>query len=299
MVANAGSLVLSGGTYTWTATPTADARVDQTATDTNYGTENRLETVPPSRLADANPDEHGQKSYIRFDLPSSSFLTAANVVAASLKLTAEADANTGYHDMNTKQIRLWALREYYDTWAEDTITYKKGLQSYGSVSGHAPSDKAKYFIYTSADLDPNYPYPVNEPIDPNDPNGPKKGYPTMEIMQGYWVNEAKMNTVRSVTWDLLHTNSADANGAYTNAVITAGDEWDGNDSIANFLDLVGLDTNDSISLMLGANHMTYYQSREAASAGDKPTLVIQFVPEPATLTVLSLGALGLLRRRRS
>ncbi len=263
-------------------------RVDQTATNTNYGTENRLETVPPSRLADANPDDHGQKSYIRFDLPTSSFLTAANVVAASLKLTAQADANTGYHDMNSKELRLWALKEYYDTWDEDTITYYNSLQYYGSVSGHAASDNAKYFIKSATDIDPNFPY---------DPN--VNGYPGTEVIRGKWVDEAHMNAVRSVTWNLLQTTSADGNGAQTTWANTSGGGWDPNTSQVQMKDIIATDTDDSFTFMLGANHMTYYQSLEAGTAGDRPTLVIQFVPEPATLTILGLGALGLLRRRRS
>jgi hypothetical protein len=64
------------------------------------------------------------------------------------------------------------------------------------------------------------------------------------------------------------------------------------------MDLVQTDTDDAITLLLAANHRTYFQSREAGNEVDRPTLVIQFVPEPATLTVLGLGALGLIRRRR-
>jgi hypothetical protein len=318
VAANAGlTLSEDGGTFTWTTTPSADALVDQLNMTTNYGTVNRLETLPPRTLT---PFE-GEKSYMRFGLPTSevygnaaSYLTAATVVGASLRLTAQPDCNTTYKDFNSLgdpanrggSLRLWSLREYYDTWVEsgdpgldgNVITYSSSLSKFGSVSINAASGKRKYFIYTTTDVDPAYPYDPNAPIDPNDPNGPKKGWPGMEIIQGYWVDGVSFNTVRSVAWDLLHATSNDANGARTSMVVSAGDSWDGNTNQANILDLINRDTDESITFMLAANHKTWYQSRENNEV-DRPTLVIQFVPEPATLTVLGLGALGLIRRRRS
>jgi hypothetical protein len=307
-----------GGTFTWTITPSADALVDQLNMTTNYGTVNRLETLPPRSLT---PFE-GEKSYIRFGLPTSevygnaaSYLTAATVVGASLRLTAQVDCNDFNSDGNNGgSLRLWALKESYDTWVEsgnpgldgNVITYTSALSKFGSVSKDAPSGNKKYFIKSGGSWNPGntnndieYAYNANY-LDPADPNKSVTSslLPGMEVLRGFWVDSAHMATVRTVTWDLLNATGRDANGAYTQSVNLSGGGWDPNTNQKGVMDLVQTDTDDAITLLLAANHRTYFQSREAGNEVDRPTLVIQFVPEPATLTVLGLGALGLIRRRR-
>ena len=57
-----------------------------------------------------------------------------------------------------------------------------------------------------------------------------------------------------------------------------------------------------ITLMLGATGAMGLISDEGAPTAypeQAPTLILEYIPEPATLTLLGLGALGLIRRRRN
>ncbi len=280
-VASAGGmLTLNGGTYTWTAIASADALVDLADMNTNYGDVNRIETRPLNLDAEV----FAKKSYLRFDLPNNMDMVAANAVAYSLKLTAQADANSSYHNFAGRELRVWALSEYYDTWGENNITYRSALEYYGNCSSNVAN--SEYFIKDWNDIDPNYPY---------DPDA--NGWPGMPVIRGSWVDANHFDTARSVTWNLLNATPNTGLGS-TNYVYTAGG-WSPDPNTKNFLDVIALDTDQSISLLLCSQYTMYFQSREAPDEADQPTLVIQFVPEPATLTVLGLGALGLLRRRRS
>lgn len=241
-----GTLTLSGGTYTWTATPTADATVsdlDSNQND-NYGDANFLYVDPGSTPL--------RKSYMRFDLPTAEAgydftnMPVSNVVQALITVTVNADAN---NDSNTiqqnKRVRAYALNEYYDTWAENTITWNNSLGSFGNVK--AVMDQKKYFIKK------------NDNVTEIDPNDPWYNY--------YITNGIPATYLAEITWQnvnpwpdtdtfglVIATTSGDSNGYHYGTSTVQKTDGGGDANVVNFLDIIAGDTDSSITIMLGPNN---------------------------------------------
>ena len=258
--ANAG-LTYSGGTFTWTSTTTADSMVNAGSPTTNFGDSNQLNIA-----SGASPI----KSYMQFDLPDNGNFTTANIVGATFTLYKQSEANDTYHDMRSKSFLLAGLKEANEGWTESGITFNQAIQYYGSTTT-AVGD-SKYFVYKATQIDPLYPYdPTNPPAIQLTSTGTKIAWPAD-------------NSLVSNTWNLIGDLNMDQRDPNL--------RW-------NFLNLIDDDTDDSLTIMMGPNNSLYFLSKEDGDGSSAPMITITFVPEPATLSLLVLGAAAALRRKRN
>ncbi len=282
----AGSLVLSGGTYTWTATAVDDALVDGANTGTNYGSDTLMKIDQTSAPF--------KKFYMRFDLPDNAQFTSTNLVQALLTLTVDSNVVNSNTKMTNKRTRIYGLYEVYDTWAENTITWNEALGTFANVK--AGLGDQKYFNKSNgtACLDGNatdtyYNYYITN------------GVPATYVAEDYWQNTNPWPYTCS--FGLITATTSGSGYGVTTPQQTdgAGSSHGGGDTTINFRELIYDDTDNSLTLMVGPNNgwEALYSSDANVAASSKPTLTITFVPEPATLTMLCLGGLALIRRRRS